>query len=256
MLTVSLRTHPGTVRAINEDTVLWDPELSLLAVADGMGGHNAGEVASRLAIETIRTFLEKSAESHDCTWPFGVDVAVSLEMNRLRTAVKLANRRIFRESEERVEYTGMGTTVVAALAAGPRVTFVSVGDSRIYIVGERELQQVSRDDSFMGLLSKEAGLDAKALDRHPLRHVLTNVVGARPELEVSGDEFELQDGQAILLCSDGLYGAVQEPRLHALATSEGDLDQAADAMLRTAIDAMADDNVSLLMARYTADRQT
>jgi serine/threonine protein phosphatase PrpC len=254
MLTVSLRTHPGTVRAINEDTILWDPGLSLLAVADGMGGHNAGEVASRLAIETIRMFLQKSAESHDCTWPFGVDVAVSLEMNRLRTAVKLANRRIFRESEERVEYTGMGTTVVAALAAGPRVTFVSVGDSRIYIVGERELQQVSRDDSFMGLLSKEAGLDAKALDKHPLRHVLTNVVGARPEIEVSGDEFELHDGQAILLCSDGLYGAVPEPQLHALATSDGDLDRAADAMLRTAIESMADDNVSLLLARYTADR--
>jgi PPM family protein phosphatase len=254
MLTVSLRTHPGTVRAINEDTVLWDPELSLLAVADGMGGHNAGEVASRLAIETIRMFLEKSAESHDCTWPFGVDVAVSLETNRLRTAVKLANRRIFRESEERVEYTGMGTTVVAALAAGPRVTFVSVGDSRIYVVGERELQQVSRDDSFMGLLSKEAGLDAKALESHPLRHVLTNVVGAKPDLEVSGDEFELHDGQTILLCSDGLYGAVPEPQLHALATSDVDLDQAADAMLRAAIESMADDNVSLLLTRYTADR--
>jgi protein phosphatase len=255
MLTVSLRTHPGTVRTINEDTVLWDPGLSLLAVADGMGGHNAGEVASRLAIETIRAFLEKSAKSHDCTWPFGVDVTVSLEMNRLRTAVRLANRRIFRESEERVEYTGMGTTVVAALVAGPRVTFVSVGDSRLYLVGARELQQVSRDDSFMGLLSKEAGLDAKALEKHPLRHVLTNVVGARPDLELSGDEFELQDGQAIMLCSDGLYGSIPEPELHA-AASMADLDQAADAMIRAAIEGRSDDNVSVLLARYTADPQT
>lgn len=255
MLTVSLRTHPGTVRTINEDTVLWDPGLSLLAVADGMGGHNAGEVASRLAIETIRTFLEKSAGSHDCTWPFGVDVTVSLEMNRLRTAVRLANRRIFRESEERVEYTGMGTTVVAALVEGPRVTFVSVGDSRIYLVTARELQQVSRDDSFMGLLSKEAGLDAKALEKHPLRHVLTNVVGARPDLELSGDEFELQDGQAIMLCSDGLYGSVPEPQLHA-AASMAELDRAADAMIRAAIEGRSDDNVSVLLARYTADPQT
>jgi protein phosphatase len=255
MLTVSLRTHPGTIRTINEDTVLWDPGLSLLAVADGMGGHNAGEVASRLAIETIRAFLEKSAKSHDCTWPFGVDVTVSLEMNRLRTAVRLANRRIFRESEERVEYTGMGTTVVAALVAGPRVTFVSVGDSRLYLVGARELQQVSRDDSFMGLLSKEAGLDAKALEKHPLRHVLTNVVGARPDLELSGDEFELQDGQAIMLCSDGLYGAVPEPQLH-VAAAVADLDQAADTMIRAAIEGQSDDNVSVLLARYTADPQT
>jgi serine/threonine protein phosphatase PrpC len=176
-------------------------------------------------------------------------------MNRLRTAVRLANRRIFRESEERVEYTGMGTTVVAALVAGPRVTFVSVGDSRIYLVAARELQQVSRDDSFMGLLSKEAGLDAKALEKHPLRHVLTNVVGARPDLELSGDEFELQDGQAIILCSDGLYGTVPEPHLHA-AAAVGDVDQAADAMIRAAIEGRSDDNVSVLLARYTADPQT
>jgi serine/threonine protein phosphatase PrpC len=148
----------------------------------------------------------------------------------------------------------MGTTVVAALVAGPRVTFVSVGDSRLYLVGARELQQVSRDDSFMGLLSKEAGLDAKALEKHPLRHVLTNVVGARPDLELSGDEFELQDGQAIMLCSDGLYGSVPEPQLHAAAVA--DLDQAADTMIRAAIEGRSDDNVSVLLARYTADPQT
>ena len=117
MLTVSSRTDPGAVRTTNEDRVLWDPALQLFAVADGMGGHNAGEVASRLAIDTIRMFLQKSANDHDCTWPLGVNPSLSFETNRLMTAVKLANRRVFRDAEAGVEYTGMGTTVVAALAA-------------------------------------------------------------------------------------------------------------------------------------------
>src|SRR3954469_7025849 len=107
MLTVASRTHPGSVRDSNEDAVLWDPELSLIAVADGMGGHNAGEVASSTAIETLRLFLKKSAVNQDCTWPFGVNPILSLESNRLITAVKLANRRVFRDSEEHVEYMGM-----------------------------------------------------------------------------------------------------------------------------------------------------
>jgi len=254
MLTVSSRTHPGAVRTTNEDRVLWDPELQLFAVADGMGGHNAGEVASRLTIDTIRMFLQKSANDHDCTWPFGVNPSLSFETNRLLTAVKLANRRVFRDAEERVEYTGMGTTVVAALAQGAHVTFLSVGDSRIYLVGEDDLQQLSRDDSWVVLLSKESGLDPSAFEKHPMRHVLTSVVGARPDLEVATQELDLEDGQTVMLCSDGLYGALSEKTMHTILKGEADLEKAADTMIQAAIDAHCTDNVSVLLARYTLDR--
>jgi serine/threonine protein phosphatase PrpC len=254
MLTVGLRSHAGAVRSTNEDSVIWDPELSLLAVADGMGGHKAGEVASRLAVDALRTFLEKSAASQDCTWPFGVNPMLSLEMNRLLTAVRLANRRIFRESEERIEYTGMGTTVVAALALDAHVSFVSIGDSRLYLVLEHDLQQLSRDDSFVTLLSAESGLDPSAFAHHPMRHVLTNVVGARPELEVTGHEFDLQDGQVFLMCSDGLYGALSADHIHRVVTNDDDLEQAAEALIQAAVDAECDDNVSVLLARYTSER--
>ena len=253
MLTVSSRTHPGAVRTTNEDRVLWDPDLLLFAVADGMGGHNAGEVASRLAIDTIRNFLQKSAHDHDCTWPFGVNPTLSFETNRLMTAVKLANRRVFRDAEERVEYTGMGTTIVAALAQGAHVTFVSVGDSRIYLVGGDHLQQLSQDDSWVVLLSKESGLDPSAFEKHPMRHVLTSVVGARPELEVSTHEFDLEEGQTVLLCSDGLYGALSEKTMHGILKAEVDLEKAADAMIQAALDARAADNITVLLARFTPD---
>src|SRR5260370_5178131 len=129
MLSVHTVTHPGNVRDINEDAVLWDQTVGLIAVADGMGGHNAGEVASKMALETIRGFLHKSAVSDDFTWPFGVNPGISLAANRLLTAMKIANRRVLRASEERTEYIGMGTTVVAGLVEGQRLTFSSVGDS-------------------------------------------------------------------------------------------------------------------------------
>src|SRR5947208_3442089 len=143
MLTVSYRTHPGAVRPINEDSVAWEPDLSFVAIADGMGGHNAGEVASKLAIDTVRGFLQKSASSNDFTWPFGVDPALSFAANRLMTAMKIANRRVFRVAEERAEYGGMGTTLVAGIVDGNKLTFANVGDSRIYSFTSSEFRQLS-----------------------------------------------------------------------------------------------------------------
>ena len=253
MLTVSSRTHPGAVRPMNEDAVLWDPELSLLAVADGMGGHNAGEVASRLTIDTVRMFLQKSAADLDCTWPFGVNPTWSFATNRLVTAVKLANRRVFRDSEERAEYTGMGTTLVAALLQDTRVTFASVGDSRIYAVHADRLEQLSRDDSWVMLLSKESGLAPSAFEKHPMRHVLTSVVGARPDLELAVEEFDVAAGQTLMLCTDGLYTALSEAAICAILSEQRDLDRAAEALIQAALDTHCTDNVSVLLARYTPD---
>src|SRR5262245_48730405 len=160
MLTVVSRSHPGAVRTINEDSVLWDAELGLLVVADGMGGHNAGEVASKLAVDTLRTVLEKNSRDDDFTWPVGLNPNLSLNANRLLSAVKMANRRVFRAAEEQADYNGMGTTVVAALANGARVSFSNVGDSRLYLLTGSELKQLTTDDSWITVLRRESGLDA------------------------------------------------------------------------------------------------
>jgi serine/threonine protein phosphatase PrpC len=251
MLTVCSRTNPGAVRTINEDAAMWEPDISMLAVADGMGGHNAGEVASKLALDTIRAFLKKSATADDFTWPFGVNPSLSFGANRLMTSIKIANRRVYRESEERTEYSGMGTTVVAAIAGGTKLAFCGVGDSRIYSFDGSELRQLTKDDSFVVMLMKESGLDAAAFEKHPMRHVLTSVVGARPELDVVAEEIDLVEGQTIMLCTDGLHGALSDEDIATVLRSEPNLERAAESLVASAVQRDGKDNVTIALARYT-----
>src|SRR5262245_44039349 len=251
MLTVCTRTHPGNVRTINEDSSLWEPDIATIAVADGMGGHNAGEVASQMALDTIKAFLMKSANTDDFTWPFGFNQALSFAANRLTTAIKVANRRVFRASEERSEYTGMGTTVVAAIVEEGRLTFTGVGDSRIYTFAGNELKQITKDDSWVVMLMKESGLDASAFEKHPMRHVLTSVVGARPELDVTVEEMELVEGQTLLLCSDGLLGGVSDDDIAGVLKAEPQLERAAEKLVTMGVERDGKDNVTVALARYT-----
>ena len=252
MLTVCSSTHVGAVRTINEDASQWDQALSYLLVADGMGGHNAGEVASSLATEAVGAFLLKSASKEDFTWPFGINPNATFNANRLTTAVKVANRRVFRASEERTEYTGMGTTLVVALAEGAMVTFANVGDSRLYTMRDGTLEQVSKDDSWVVMLSRESGLDPSAFQDHPMRNVLTNVVGARPEVDVSVGEFELADGQMLLLCTDGVYNGVPNEQIAAILRADPDLQKAADTLVQTAVSQDGRDNATVILGRYSA----
>jgi serine/threonine protein phosphatase PrpC len=250
MLTVCARTHPGSVRRTNEDVALWDPVLGLLVVADGMGGHNAGEVASRLAVDAVRSFLGQSVEDGD-HWPFGVDRTLSQSANRLKTAVRIANVRVHRAAEERAEYGGMGTTIAAALVNGSQLTYTSVGDSRIYTWGGAELRQLTADDSWIAVLQRESGLGAHDFDRHPMRHVLTSVIGARREVDVSVHELTLTDGQTLVLCSDGLHGAVPDSMIASTLKEQPDLERAAATLVETAVARDGSDNVTIVLARHS-----
>lgn len=251
MLKVCSRTHPGSVRAINEDFALWDPDLGLIVVADGMGGHNAGEVASRLAVDTLQTFLKQSAAADKITWPFGVDRRLSFEANRLSTAVKMANSRVRRAADERADYAGMGTTLVAAVVAGSRATYTGVGDSRIYAWRGDELQQLTADDSWIGMLQKESGLGPAAFVRHPMRHVLTSVIGVRAEVTVNVQDLSLADGHTLVLCTDGLHGALPDHLIASTLGAEPDLQRAADRLVEMAVASDGSDNVTIMLARHS-----
>src|SRR5882757_5413653 len=178
MLAAHGLTHVGHVRKTNEDSLLLDLDLGLFVVADGMGGHNAGEVASKLAVEAIRGFLEQSHATSDPTWPFGLQANRSFDANCLMTALKLANRCVLETADARAEYLGMGTTVVAGLIHDERFTYASVGDSRIYSFLNGRLERLTRDDSWVtDMMERDATLDVASLESHPLRHVLTSVIG-------------------------------------------------------------------------------
>jgi len=247
-----LRAHgisdPGATRKTNEDSLLADEDLGLFVVADGMGGHAAGEVASRLAIEAVEGFVRRSQADQDFSWPYGIDASLGYDGNRLRTAIGLANRRIFRAAESHDDYTGMGSTVVAALVVGRRLSIGSVGDSRMYLWSDSALTLLTEDDTWVGMLrAQNAAIDPAVLARHPMRHVLTSVLGAREETAVHVSERDLRDGDVLLLCSDGLHGPVPEDAIAACLLAAGDLPEAARSLVQEALDRGGRDNITVLL---------
>jgi protein phosphatase len=254
MLTAYGVTHPGKVRPGNEDALFWDVAAGLFLVADGMGGHQAGEVASRMAIDAVRSFLETTRDDRDMTWPYGFNPSLSFNGNRLVTAVRLANRRIFQAGEDQPDYTGMGTTIVAAVLDGRRLSFCGVGDSRLYLKAAEQFEQLTHDDSWVAtVLANEPGVDEAALAHHPMRHVLTNVVGARDETEVEVFERDLLDGDTLLLCSDGLYGMLDDGRLREILSQPGPVEQVAERLIVAALEKTASDNITALVVRCEPD---
>jgi protein phosphatase len=253
MIEAAGRTDVGRRRKINEDSFLVSPEASLYAVCDGMGGHNAGEVASRMAIETIAAFVERSAVETEITWPWGLDAALSFDANRLKTAIRLANDKVFQAADNREELTGMGTTVVAAIVSGDRVTIGSAGDSRCYLVREGALKQLTRDDSWVSAALGEGILNSDDVEHHPLRNVITKAVGARDTIDLDLVEHDLLPGDLLMLCSDGLHGMVSDGEIaKLLVPAPESLDEAAARLIDAANEAGGRDNVSVVLLRRPA----
>jgi protein phosphatase len=252
MLEAFGKTDVGRRRKLNEDNFLIDRETNLYAVCDGMGGHNAGEIASKMAIETLHAFIAKShGEEKDITWPYGLEPQLSFEANRLKTAIKLANKRVFKAADNREDYTGMGTTLVAALVNDSTLTVGSAGDSRCYMVRGGKLSQLTRDDSWVSAAWAEGILSHDEIDRHPLRNVITKAVGAKESIEIETVEQKLEAGDLVLLCSDGLHAMIaDEDILRLLEPVPASLEQAADALVDAANEAGGKDNVSVVLLRY------
>jgi PPM family protein phosphatase len=253
MLTAFGLSHIGHVRETNEDSFFWDPELGLFIVADGMGGHNAGEVASQVTVEAIRGFFERTTPDEDMRWPFGIDPQMSLGANRLTTSIKLANRQVFRLSESRDALAGMGTTVVVVLVEGDHLVYCGVGDSRIYSYLDGRLTQLTSDDSWLATVLDHGDLDEMSLASHPMRNLLTNVVGAREDIEFTVFERSLACGEVLLLSSDGLHGAVADAviraAIHDVVETDSSLEAAAARLIEHALDSGGRDNVTVLLVQ-------
>jgi len=245
-------SQSGPVRQINEDRSLIDDELGLYVVADGMGGHAAGEVASSLAVEAIRNFIARSTDSNDLSWPCGIDPTLSFAGNRLRTAIYLANRRVFRESESHNDFMGMGTTVVCALIVDARLIVGHVGDSRLYLLTKEDFSSETRDDtwaqSILGGVNTDTGPDATR--GHPMQHILVNVLGVRENVDIHIKQLELIGGERLLLCSDGVHNVLDVPALRELLSADGDPQAQAESVVAAALERKTRDNVTALIVHY------
>jgi PPM family protein phosphatase len=244
----------GPVRKTNEDSFLSDPGLQLFVVADGMGGHAAGEVASNLAVETIAGFMRRTAEDEEFSWPYGVEPGLSFSGNRLRTAVHLANRRVFRAAERHDEYTGMGTTIVGAFISGTCLTVANAGDSRLYLFVEGRLTQLTTDDTWAAtVLAVHSDANPAMRPSPAMRHVLTNVLGAREQADLHVSEHDLRGGEMILLCSDGLHGVIEDSDLQALLGAGGSPLEIVPQLIETALTRGARDNVTAVLVRFDGE---
>lgn len=254
MMRAAVISDVGRVRKTNEDSFISEPALHLFAVADGMGGHDAGEVASRLAVDALAAFIRRSAADTDFSWPYGLDGTLSFDGNRLRTAIHLANRRVFRAAESNDDYSGMGTTIVAVLINGLEAAIGHVGDSRAYLLRNGTVEQLTQDDSWAAtILAADPGVRNADLAHHPMRNVLTNALGAREQVDVHLAECKLLPGDTLLLCSDGLHGVLDAHAIGEIVANQPDMEIAARELVEASLDRGSRDNVTALVVRCGAD---
>lgn len=239
-------SHQGLVRGRNEDSFIVASDVGLYAVADGMGGHAAGEVASRMAVETVRAVFEDP----DLTLPRGLaHRPVDPDLPLLVSGVEHANARIHAAAIGNTAREGMGTTFTGLLVLEDRFALAHVGDSRAYLLRGRRLEQLTVDHTLVGELVQAGTMAPKDAEVSALRHVLSRAVGTRASVTVDGRMLAAEAGDVLLLASDGLHGVVGDDEIAAILLAERELTRAATRLVERACDAGGPDNVSVVLVR-------
>lgn len=229
-------THVGLVRKGNEDSLCFDEDLNLYGVADGMGGHEAGEVASDMAVQAVIGHLRRQQQ-----W------ALVEPSSALATAIREANQLIFDKAEQSPTLRGMGTTIAVGLIRDNRLSVGHVGDSRVYLLRDGKLHQVTQDHSLVNQLLINGGITEEEAFTHPQRNVLIRALGTSQEVEVDITEVQLQVGDRILFCTDGLSGCLRKEELQAVLNSSPSVTEVVDTLLSRALDAGGPDNITIVL---------
>ena len=229
-------SDPGCVRSNNEDYFISDSESGIFILADGMGGANAGEYASRLSSERLYEYLLNSTNQ---------TVPEMLEQGFFE-----ANWAVRQAAQTNPELEGMGTTLVVACGLGEaKLQIASVGDSRAYLSSKGELSLLTHDQTWVAEVGARLGLTEEALKKHPMRHVLTMAVGSTEDLRVSSSTVEMQHGDSVLLCSDGLHGVIDEKLLSETLNSEKTLPEKCHYLVEAAKNEGGPDNVTVVLIK-------
>ncbi|XXY27506.1 Stp1/IreP family PP2C-type Ser/Thr phosphatase [Sorangium sp. So ce233] len=252
-------SHPGMVRDTNEDSFAILESRGLFLVADGMGGRAAGEVASRMAIDTVRDFFNDP----ESTWPVAVSVGpatvrgsearyVDQGLPLLVAGIQLANGRIFSAARRDREKRGMGTTFVAVLARDGFVAIAHVGDSRVYRLRDQRLEQLTRDHSLVNECIRLGHLLPEQASSFPLQHVITRALGTDEAVEVETRIDAIEGGDVMLLCSDGLSGVVPAQDIASILGERADLSEITARLVKRANENGGPDNVTCVVVRWRA----
>jgi protein phosphatase len=252
--TWAVASDPGLRRSSNEDSFRARPDLGLYVVADGMGGHVAGEVASRVAVEAIEVFIQETAGADkNRTWPFPFEPALSLEANRLKAAFRLANRRIASTIADSHDLRGMATTASAILTGSDGACVAHVGDSRVYVLREGRLEQITHDHSWVEEQVRAGTMSPTAARQHPWRNVVTRALAGGEDPEVDVTQIRPTVRERYLLCSDGLFSVVADEQIAAIV---GDRDVPLEQVCRRLVEAAnaagGPDNITALVLEVDA----
>lgn len=236
-------TDIGQKRQLNQDFIyLSETPIgnlpNVFIVADGMGGHNAGDYASRYAVETVVD-----------------EIGASFERNPVKIlgrAIERANTLIREKAQENMAYAGMGTTMVIATCIGRYLEVANVGDSRLYVINDK-IEQITQDHSLVEEMVRMGGIDRESARNHPDKNIITRAIGARDYIEADFFNMELQTGDMVLLCSDGLTNMIDDEAIHQILTGDGSLKDRVEELVETANRNGGKDNISVIVIEPLAD---
>jgi len=250
-------TDVGRKRKHNEDNLLCDvngdSEEGLFIVADGMGGHAAGEVASKITVDTVGEFIAATRQKEEATWPFKYNHELHFNSNRLAVAIEKANERVMAAVAAQPWLKGMGTTVVAGLLDGKILSLAHVGDSRAYLYRDGQLSRLTDDHSWVheqvaaGILTED---EAKS---HPLKNVVTRALGGGPSVSPDLQELSFQAGDVFLFCSDGLTTMLSDEEIRDALAANPDPRKVCEHLVEIANEKGGVDNITVVVARIKAN---
>lgn len=243
-------TDVGLLRTHNEDYFDINEEDRVYVVADGMGGHNHGEVASQIAVETILGFISESGD-HDGTLPMGYDKGLKLHSNRLKRSIHLAHDEVLNAIRKDGSLLGMGTTVVGAIHDGRVITIAHVGDSRGYRLRDGHLELLTQDHTWVNEQVVAGYLSEDQAKSHPLKNVVTRALGGDSEVVVDVIETVAQPGDLFLLCSDGLTTMLNDQEIHQRLAGQGELEDVCRRLIHDANARGGFDNVTVILMRVS-----
>jgi len=245
------QTDVGRKRNHNEDSFAVFPDLGLYIVADGMGGHASGEVASKMAIDTLYDFFVATGDDPERTWPYKMDRSKGYEENRLVTGIKLCNLRIFEQAQKNAKQRGMGTTLASVFAVQDGYYVAHVGDSRCYRIRGTQIDQLTEDHSLLNDYKKMKRLTEEEIANFPHKNVIVRALGMKDTVKVDTLFEQPASGDVILLCSDGLSGPVSDDEIRDIAMRYQDLTELAEQLIQAANARGGPDNITCVLARWT-----